>query len=73
MTNNDFYSIVYSMSKEEQLLKQIISSCELILDDMDQGASISEANFNLLGITDSAIFKMQQEVSNQLKPSNLNG
>ena len=61
------------MSKEEELLKQIISSCELILDDMDQGASISEANFNLLGITDSAIFKMQQEVSNQLKSSNLNG
>jgi len=61
------------MSKEEQLLNQIISSCELILDDMDQGASISEANFNLLGITDGAMFKVQQEVSNQLKSSNLNG
>tara|TARA_B110000495_G_C22515809_1_gene315040 strand:+ start:61 stop:246 length:186 start_codon:yes stop_codon:yes gene_type:complete len=61
------------MSKEEELLKQIISSCELILDDMDQGARISEANFNILGLTDNAVFKMQQEINKQLNPSNYNG
>jgi len=61
------------MSKEEELLKQIISSCELILDDMDQGARISEGNFNILGLTDSAVFKMQQEINKQLNPSNCNG
>ena len=61
------------MRKEEELLKQIISSCELILDDIDQGARISEANFNILGLTDNAVFKMQQEIIKQLNPSNYNG
>lgn len=61
------------MRKEEELLKQIISSCELILDDIDQGARISEANFNILGLTDNAVFKMQQEINKQLNPSNYNG
>lgn len=58
------------MSKEEEYLKQIISSCELILDDLDQGGKISNSDFNILGLADSAIFKMQQEISKQLTPSN---
>lgn len=57
------------MSKEEEYLKNIISSCELILDDLDQGANISQANFNMLGYCDGIMFRMQQEVSKQLNPS----
>ena len=55
--------------KEEEHLKQIISSCELILDDMEQGASISQGNFNMLGYCDGIMFRMQQELSKQLNPS----
>lgn len=57
------------MSKEEELLKQIISSCELILDDMENGASINEGDFNNLGYVDGVMFRMQQELSKQLNPS----
>ena len=59
------------MSKEEEYLKQIISSCELILDDLEQGASISNADFNNLGYADVIMLKVQQNVSNQLTPTNI--
>lgn len=59
------------MSKEEEYLKQIISSCELILDDLEQGASISDADFNNLGYADVIMLKVQQNVSNQLTPTNI--
>ena len=55
--------------KEEEHLKQIISSCELILDDMKQEASISQGNFNMLGYCDGIMFRMQQELSKQLNPT----
>jgi len=55
--------------KEEEHLKQIISSCELILDDMEQGANISQGNFNMLGYCDGIMFRMQQELSKQLNPT----
>jgi hypothetical protein len=57
------------MSKEEEYLKHIISSCELILDDMEQGAGISPSNFNMLGYADGIMFRMQQDVSKELNPS----
>jgi|TARA_B100001094_G_scaffold154857_1_gene149857 hypothetical protein len=57
------------MSREEEYLKHIISSCELILDDMDQGGKISQANFNMLGYCDGIMFRMQQELSKQLNPT----
>jgi len=60
------------MSKEEKYLKQIISSCELILDDLEQGASISQRDFNMLGHADEIMFSMQQNVSKQLNPSHYN-
>lgn len=58
------------MNKEEQYLKQIISSCELVLDDIDQGAKISQANFNMLGYAERTMFRIQQEINRQLAPSN---
>jgi hypothetical protein len=57
------------MSKEEKYLKQIISSCELILDDMEQGAKISQSNFNMLGFADHLMLNIQQQISKQLNPS----
>ena len=59
------------MSKEEEYLKQIISSCELILDDLEQDMSISNADFNNLGSADVIMLKVQQNVSNQLTPTNI--
>ena len=61
------------ISSEEATLKAIISSCELILDDMESGASISQSDFNNLGFVDGIMFRMQQDVSKQLNPSNIKG
>lgn len=56
----------HNESKEEILLKQIISSCELILDDLEMGSSLNQAEFNNLGIVDSSMFKLQKSVSKTL-------
>ena len=53
-------------SKEEILLKQIISSCELILDDLEMGSSLDQSEFNNLGIVDSSILALQKSVSKTL-------
>ena len=53
-------------SKEEILLKQIISSCELILDDLEMGASLDQGEFNNLGIVDASILALQKSVSRTL-------
>lgn len=56
----------HNESKEEILLKQIISSCELILDDLEMGSSLSQSEFNTLGIVDASIFSLQKSVSKTL-------
>ena len=56
----------YNESKEEILLKQIISSCELILDDLEMGSSLSQAEFNNLGIVDASMLALQKAVSQTL-------
>ena len=56
-------------SKEESYLKNIISSCELILDDLEQGAVISSVDFCNMAYVDGIMFRMQQSVSKQLNPS----
>ena len=58
-------------SMEELLLKQIISSAELILDDIDNGASVSEASFNLLGFIDASMNLIQKDVCQKLTPTNI--
>ena len=60
------------MSKEEEYLKQIISSAELVLDDLEQGAKVSQSSFNLLGYADGIMFRIQQDINKDLKPSNIN-
>lgn len=57
------------ISQEEQYLKQIISSCELMLDDLEMGAKISEGDLKMLKYADRIMFGRQQQVSKQLHPS----
>lgn len=58
------------ISKEEYYLYDIISACECILDDMENGAKIEQADFNNLGYVDGIMLRMQHNVSKQLIPTN---
>ena len=59
------------MSKEEYHLYDIISSCENILDDLENGANIEQADFNNLGYVDGIMLRMQHNINKQLNPSNI--
>ena len=59
------------ISREEFYLYNIISSCECILDDMDNGAKIEQADFNMLGYCDGIMFRMSQNTNKQLTPTNI--
>lgn len=59
------------ISKEEYYLYDIISACECILDDMENGANIEQADFNNLGYVDGIMLRMQHNVSRQLNPTNI--
>ena len=48
----------------------IISACECILDDMESGANIEQADFNNLGYVDGIMLRMQENVNKQLTPTN---
>jgi len=61
------------ISKEEYHLYDIISSCENILDDLENGANIEQADFNMLGYCDGIMFRMSQNVNKQLTPTNIKG
>lgn len=61
------------MKKEKEYLEKIISSAELVLDDLEQGAKVSQASFNLLGYADGIMFRIQQDINKDLKPSNIKG
>lgn len=59
------------ISKEEYHLYDIISSCENILDDLENGANIEQTDFNNLGCADSIMLRIQHNVSRQLNPTNI--
>ena len=59
------------VSAEETLLKNIISSAELVLDDMDQGANVSQSSYNLLGYADGIMLRIQKDVGKQNVPTNI--
>ena len=59
------------ISKEEYYLYNIISACECILDDMESGANIEQADFNNLGYVDGIMLRMQHNVNKQLTPTNI--
>ena len=58
------------ISKEEYYLYDIISACENILDDLENGAHIEQADFNNLGYVDGIMLRMQHNVNKQLMPTN---
>tara|TARA_B100001939_G_scaffold282009_1_gene250979 strand:+ start:283 stop:507 length:225 start_codon:yes stop_codon:yes gene_type:complete len=60
------------ISKEEYHLYDIISSCECILDDLENGAHIEQSDFNNLGYVDGIMLRMQHNVNRQLNPTNIN-
>ena len=59
------------ISKEEYHLYNIISACENILDDLENGANIEQADFNNLGYVDSIMLRMQHNVNKELNPTNI--
>ena len=58
-------------SVEESHLYNIISACELILDDIEHGANLSESSFNLLGYADGIMLRVQKDTSKQHDPTNI--
>lgn len=61
------------ISLEEVTLQGIISSCELILDDLEQSAILNEKDMQDLVYADNAILDIEQRLSKQLNPSNIKG
>ena len=60
-------------SLEEITLQGIISSCENLLDDLEQGASINDKDMQDLVYADNVILDIQQRVGSQIAPSNIKG
>jgi hypothetical protein len=61
------------VSLEEITLQGIISSCENLLDDLEEGASINDEDMKYLTYTDNMIVEIQQRVGKQVAPSNIEG
>ena len=59
------------VSLEEITLQGIISSCENLLDDLEEGASINDEDMKYLIYTDNMIAEIQQRLSKQLNPTNI--
>ena len=60
------------LTKEQYHLYDIISACESILDDIEDGAKIEQSDLNNLGHADHIIMKIQHNVNRQLNPTNIN-
>jgi len=58
---------------EDTILKGIISSCENMLDDLEQGANIEEKDMQDIIYADNVLLEIQQKLSKQLIPSNIKG
>ena len=61
------------ISLEETTLQGIISSCENLLDDLEEGASINDEDMKYLIYTDNMITEIQQRVGENFSPSNIQG
>jgi hypothetical protein len=59
------------ISLEEITLQGIISSCENILDDLDNDANIEEKDMQDLVYADNVIMEIQQRINKQLNPSHI--
>jgi len=60
-----------NQSQEEYLLYQIISSAELILDELNNGIDISDRNYDQIKLADQILLDIEQEMTAKNKPSHL--
>ena len=58
-----------NQSQEEYLLYQIISSSELILDELNNGVDLSERNYDQIKLADQILLDIEQEMTAKNKPS----
>ena len=58
-------------SLEETIIKGIISSCENMLDDLEQNASINDRDMQDIIYVDNVLLDIQQRLSKQLNPTNI--
>ena len=56
---------------EYTILKGIISSCENMLDDLEQNAIINDRDMQDIIYADNVLLDIQQRLSKQLHPSNI--
>ena len=61
------------MPLDEISLQGIISSCENLLDDLAEGASINDEDMKYLIYADNMIAEIQQRVGENFSPSNIQG
>ena len=60
-------------SLEETTLKGIISSCENMLDDLEEGASILDIDMQDIIYADNVLLDIQQKLASSFSPTNIEG
>ena len=60
-----------NQSDKQYLLYQIISSAELILDELHNGVEITDRNLDQIKLADSILLDIEQELTFKNKPSHL--
>ena len=58
---------------EETILKGIISSCENMLDDLEEGASINDKDMQDIIYADNVLLNIQQRLCESFLPTNIQG
>jgi len=58
---------------EETILKGIISSCENMLDDLEEGASINDKDMQDIIYADNVLLDIQQKLAESFSPTNIKG
>jgi predicted P-loop ATPase/GTPase len=60
-------------SLEETTLKGIISSCENMLDDLDEGVNINDEDMKAIIYSDNVLIEIQQRLASSFSPTNIEG
>jgi hypothetical protein len=58
---------------EETIIKGIISSCENMLDDLEEGASINDKDMQDIIYADNVLLDIQQRLASSFTPTNIQG
>lgn len=56
----------YKKTKEELIIKEIIDSCNGIIDQLLLGATPNDADYNSLGYIHGSIYAIQKRIANDL-------